>query len=201
MYRFAAGVVAMLIVSATVLAADDPGKAREIVKQNCAACHGADGNSPLPANPSLAGQHADYLLKQMREFKSGIRGNPVMMGMLANLSDSDLRALAGYFASQNPKASSARDKDGALMGQGIYRGGIAAKSVAACAGCHAPDGSGIPAQYPRLAGQQTEYVVAQLKAFRAEGRVNDLNEMMRSVAANLNDKEISALAEYISGLR
>lgn len=201
MYRFTAGVVAMLILSATALAADDPGKAQDIVKQNCAACHGADGNSPLPANPSLAGQHADYLLKQMREFKSGIRGNAVMMGMLANLTDNDLRALAGYFASQKPNANSARDKDRALMGQGIYRGGIAAKSVAACAGCHAPDGSGIPAQYPRLAGQQSEYVVAQLKAFRAEGRVNDPNEMMRSVAANLNDKEISALAEYISGLR
>lgn len=201
MYRFVVGATALLFVSGNVLSGDASEKARAIVKQNCAACHGADGNSPLPANPNLAGQHIDYMLKQFREFKSGTRGNPIMASMLGNLGDDDLRNVASHYATQKPAASAAKDKPLALQGQAIYRSGIASKSVPACSGCHSPNGAGIPAQFPRLAGQHAEYVAAQLRAFRAGERANDLNQMMQSATANLSDREISALAEYIAGLR
>ena len=143
-----------------------PPRRRHIVNQVCAACHGADGNSPLPMNPSLAGQHAEYLFKQLNEFKSGTRNNPVMMGMVANLSAEDMRNLAAYYAAQKP------DTDGG-EGQGPGRrraaSSIAAampsNGVAACAGCHSPNGAGIPAQYPRLAGQHPDYVARPIEGF------------------------------------
>lgn len=184
------------------LAADagDPAQPPAVVSQVCAACHGGDGNSPLAMNPSLAGQHAAYLLKQLQEFKSGLRGNPVMMGMTANLSDEDMRNIAAYYASQTARPLAAKDKDLAAQGAKLYRGGSLEKGVAACAGCHSPNGAGIPAQYPRLAGQHPDYVLAQLKAFRAEERANDPNKMMRAVSSKLSDKDMAALAEYISGL-
>ncbi|MEQ1879669.1 MAG: c-type cytochrome [Burkholderiales bacterium] len=201
MYRFIVGVIALLIVSGNVLSADATEKALAIVKQNCAACHGPDGNSLLPANPKLAGQHREYMLKQLKEFKSGARRNPVMASMLGNLVDEDLSLLASHFSAQNSASSSAKDKSLALQGRAIYRGGLVSKAVPACSGCHSPNGAGIPAQFPRLAGQHAEYVAAQLKAFRAGERSNDLNHMMQTAVANLNDGEISALAEYIAGLR
>lgn len=186
--------------SAPAADAGDPAKAQTIANQVCAACHGADGNSPLAMNPSLAGQHAGYLLKQLKEFKSGARSNPVMMGMVANLSDDDMRNLAAYYASQQARPMAAKDKDLAAQGAKLYRGGSLEKGFAACAGCHSPNGAGIPVQYPRLAGQHPDYVLAQLKAFRAEERANDPNKMMRAVSSKLSDKDIAALAEYISGL-
>jgi cytochrome c553 len=184
----------------------DPSQARQLVKQVCASCHAEDGNSMLVANPVLAGQHADYTLKQLLNFrprdgKPPERPNAVMGGMVANLSADDLRNLADYFEVQKRKPRAARDPELARLGQMIYRGGIAAKNVAACTACHGPNGSGIPAQFPLLAGQFAEYTAAQLRAFRVGERANDPNRMMRAVAEKLSDREIAALAEYIAGLR
>jgi cytochrome c553 len=199
MVRFIAALVALISIT-SAHAAGDPAKGQAIVGKVCAACHGFDGNSFLPANPSLAGQHEEYLFKQLTEFKSGARNSPIMAPMVASLSTDDMRNLAAYYASQTPKQMGAKDKDLVAQGRKLYRGGNAANGVAACAGCHSPNGAGIPAQYPRLASQHADYVAAQLKAFRAGDRANDPNQMMRSTAIKLTDKEIAALAEYISGL-
>ena len=203
MNRCIAASMAAFISVTSAVAADfgDPAKAQPIASQICAACHGADGNSPLPMNPSLAGQHPEYLFKQLNEFKSGSRNNAVMMGMVAGLSAEDMRNLAAYYSAQKPSESAAKDKDLVAQGRKLFRGGNLATGVAACAGCHSPNGAGIPSQYPRLAGQHPEYVATQLKAFRASERANDANNMMRAVAARLTDKEIAAVAEYLSGLR
>ena len=184
----------------------DPAEARDLVMKVCASCHAEDGNSALSANPVLAGQHADYTLKQLQNFrprdgKPAERPNAVMAGMVANLSADDLRNLAAYFELQKPRLRAARDADLVRLGQAIYRGGIPAKNVVACMACHGPNGSGIPAQFPRLAGQYAEYTSAQLRAFRGGERANDPNRMMRAVAEKLSDREIAALAEYIAGLR
>ncbi len=184
----------------------DAAKGQEIAGKVCAACHGPDGNSPLPVNPSLAGQHPEYLYKQMSNFKPkdgkpAERNNPIMAGIVAGLSDGDMKNVAAYYASQTPRPRAARDAELVKQGQLIYRGGIAAKSVAACASCHSPNGAGLPAQYPRVAGQHAEYTAAQLKAFRSGERKNDPNAMMRTVAGKLSDRETAAVAEYIAGLR
>jgi len=184
----------------------DAAKGQEIVGKVCAACHGPDGNSPLPVNPSLAGQHAEYIVKQLVNFKSkdgkpAERSNAIMAGNAAGLSDDDMKNVAVFYASQTPRPRSARDPELVKQGQLIYRGGIAAKSVAACASCHSPNGAGLPAQFPRVAGQHAEYTAAQLKAFRTGERKNDPNNMMRTVAGKLSDREIAAVSEYIAGLR
>jgi cytochrome c553 len=198
--------VAGLMAASPALAAStvkgDPAKAQPIVSQVCAACHSADGNSIIPANPNLAGQHAEYITKQLTNFKSSERKNPIMMGMAATLSPDDMKNLGVFFSEKANKATGGvKDKSIALQGQKLYRGGNLATGVAACAGCHSPDGAGIPAQFPRLAGQSTDYVIAQLKAFRSGERANDPNKMMRMIAAKLTDQEIGAVAEYISALR
>lgn len=184
----------------------DPAKAQQLVTQVCAACHGADGNSAAAVNPSLAGQHPEYTAKQLADFKSqggkpAARPNAVMAGMVGNLSADDMNNLAAYFAAQKPKPRSARDPELVKLGQSIYRGGVLAKGVAACASCHAPNGAGIPAQYPRISGQHAEYTASQLKAFRSGERANDANRMMRMTAAKLTDREIAAVSEYVAGLR
>ena len=179
----------------------DPAQAQQIVTKVCAACHAADGNSVSPANPVLAGQHADYVAKQLANYKSGERKNPVMQGLSAPLSSADIKNLAAYFEAQKPKLRAARDPALVKIGQQIYRGGIAAKGIAACASCHGPNGAGIPAQFPRVAGQYAEYTVAQLHAFRAGERANDPNKMMSATATKLSDQEIKSVAEYIAGLR
>lgn len=199
MIRVAAAVFAIAF-AASAHAAGDAAKGQEIVGKVCAACHGFDGTAAIPANPSLAGQHAEYIFKQLSEFKSGARANAVMAGMVVTLSTDDMRNVAAYYSAQPARAMGAKDKDLAIRGAKLYRGGNAANGVAACAGCHSPNGAGIPAQYPRLASQHGEYVTAQLKAFRAGDRANDANQMMRATAAKLSDKDIAALAEYISGL-
>jgi len=181
-------------------------KAQGIVTQVCSACHGNDGNSVAPANPKIAGQFPDYLNKQLGDFKSAggkkaARENPVMNGMVANLSEGDMKALAGYFSGQKLKPAAASDKDLAALGQKLWRGGNAASGVPACSGCHGPAGAGIPGQYPRLAGQYPEYIATQLKSFRDGARANDPNGMMRGVAARLTEREINALAQYAAGLR
>jgi len=184
----------------------DPGKAQKIVSEVCSACHGTDGNSVIPANPTIAGQHPEYTYRQLTNFKAvggkpAERNNAVMAGMVAALSDEDMRNLAAYYAAQKPKGNVARDPELARLGQAIFRGGVLSKGVAACSGCHATNGAGMPAQYPRLAGQHAGYIEAQLKSFRAGERANDPNRMMRAIAAKLSDREIAAVAEYIAGLR
>ncbi|AMO23748.1 c-type cytochrome [Ramlibacter solisilvae] len=165
----------------------------------CAACHGADGNSGVPANPKLAQQHPEYLVKQLEEFKSGKRTSPIMQGMAAQLTPADMKNIAHWAASNKAKPGFAKDKDLVILGEKIYRGGIADKQVAACAGCHSPNGAGIPAQYPRLSGQHADYTAAQLTAFRDGVRAN--SPQMAQIAARLSDKEIKAVADYIAGLR
>lgn len=165
----------------------------------CAACHGADGNSAIAANPKLSQQHPEYLVKQLQEFKSGKRNNAVMKGFAAALSDDDMRNISYWLVSKPAKAGFAKDKDLVALGERIYRGGIADRNIAACAGCHSPNGAGIPAQYPRLAGQHADYTAAQLNMFRDGSRANSVQ--MTQVAAKLNDKEIKAVSDYIAGLR
>ena len=189
---------------ATVRAAEPATKAdtaEQIVAKVCSACHASDGNSATPANPVLAGQHAEYTAKQLANFKSGERKNPVMLGMASTLAPEDMKKLGEYFQQQKTKPRSAKDPELVKVGQQIYRGGIMSKGVAACASCHGPSGAGIPAQFPRVAGQYAEYTVAQLQGFRAGERANDPNRMMRAVAARLSDAEIKAVSEYMAGLR
>jgi len=177
----------------------DLAKGGAISTQVCAACHTADGSRGSPANPIIAGQHPEYLVKQLAEFKSGKRKNPVMQGMAAPLSEEDMRNVAAFYASKTAKPGFAKNKDTVALGEKIYRGGIAERNVPACAGCHAPNGSGMPAQYPRLGGQHGDYVEAQMTAFRSGARAN--NPVMTAVAAKMNDKEIKAVSDYIAGLR
>jgi cytochrome c553 len=184
----------------------DPAKAQQIVTQVCAACHGADGNSAIPMNPVIAAQHAPYAFKQLVNFKAeggkpAERPSPVMSGIVAPLSREDMANLAAYFASQQAKPRTARDPELVKLGQEIYRGGILKKGVPACASCHAPNGAGIPAQFPRLAGQHAQYTVEELRQFRAGERANDPNRMMRLIADKLSDREIAAVAQFIEGLR
>jgi len=197
---FAGAAVAAEPAAAPAPARGDPAKGQTLAAQACAGCHGADGNSGIPANPSLAGQHAGYIAKQLGEFKSGARKNAVMMGFAAALSPQDMLDLGAFYARQTPTPRAAGDRELAQAGQKLYRGGHAANGLPACAGCHSPNGAGIPAQYPRLAGQHAEYTAAQLRAFRAGERGNDANAVMRTIAARLSDRDIQALAEYTSGL-
>ncbi|GAB3504334.1 c-type cytochrome [Curvibacter fontanus] len=165
----------------------------------CAACHGADGNSGIPANPKLAQQHPQYLAKQLQEFKSGKRNSAVMKGFASVLSDEDMMDIGAWLAAQKAKPGFAKDKELVALGERIYRGGIPDRQIAACAGCHSPNGAGIPAQYPRLSGQHADYTTAQLQSFRDGVRKNSLP--MTQVAAKMNDREIKAVADYIAGLR
>ena len=179
----------------------NPAQAEQIVAKVCSACHAADGNSASPANPVLAGQHADYIAKQLANFKAGERKNPVMLGMASALSADDMKNLGAYFQGQKQKPRAAKDPELVKIGQSIYRGGVAAKGIAACSSCHGPSGAGIPAQFPRIGGQYPEYTSLQLQSFRSGERANDPNKMMRTIAAKMSDKEIKAVAEYIAGLR
>ena len=180
-------------------------KAQNIAAQVCAACHAADGNGTAAANPKLSGQFPEYLFKQLVDFKAqggkkAARESAIMPGMVANLSEADMKGLAAFYAGQALNPSAAADKNLAALGQKIWRSGTAS-GVPACAGCHGPAGAGLPAQFPRLAGQFAEYTAAQLKLFRDGGRSNDANGVMRGVAARLSDREMRAVAEYAAGLR
>jgi cytochrome c553 len=177
----------------------DLAKGEAIVAGVCAACHAADGNSMIPANPKLAQQHPEYILKQLQEFKSGKRANPVMMGFASQLSPEDMRNVAYFVASKAATPGFAKEKETVALGEKIYRGGIADRQIAACAGCHGPNGSGMPAQYPRLSGQHADYTVSQLTQFRDGVRKNSVQ--MTQVAAKMNDREIKAVSDYIAGLR
>jgi cytochrome c553 len=179
----------------------DPKAAESIVNQVCAACHAVDGNSAAAANPKLAGLNAEYLYKQLNDFKSGARKNAVMSGMVAALTPQDMKNLAAYFSAQQPKPGTSKDQTLALLGQKVFRGGVLGAGVPACASCHGPQGKGIPSQFPRLAGQHSDYIYAQLNAFRVEARANDGAKMMRNIAAKMTDADMKAVASYIQGLR
>jgi cytochrome c553 len=176
----------------------DPAKGQALA-QVCVACHVADGSRGSPANPILQGQHPEYIVKQLQEFKSGKRKNAVMMGFASGLSDEDMRHIAAFYAGKAAKPGAAKNKDTIRLGEKIYRGGILEKSVPACAGCHGPTGSGIPAQYPRLGGQHADYTEAQMVAFRGGARAN--SAQMMTIASRMSDLEIKAVSDYIAGLR
>lgn len=177
----------------------DLAKAEATYNAVCVACHGVDGNSAVPANPKLAQQHPEYLVKQLQEYKSGKRNNAVMKGFASTLSDEDMRGMAYFMTAKKAKPGFAKDKELVALGERIYRGGIADRQVPACAACHSPNGAGMPAQYPRLGGQHAEYTTAQLTGFRDGIRKNNLQ--MSQVAAKMNDREIKAVSDYIAGLR
>jgi cytochrome c553 len=177
----------------------DLAKGSEKFAAVCVACHGADGNSGAVENPKLAGQHPEYLVKQLQEFKSGKRKNAVMQGFATMLSDEDMRNVAYWAAGQKAKPGFAKDKELVALGERIYKGGIADRQVAACAGCHSPTGAGIPSQYPRLAGQHADYIAVSLRGYRDGTRNNNIQ--MTQNAAKMNDREIKAVADYVAGLR
>jgi cytochrome c553 len=187
-----------LMTFATHAADIEAGKAKSAI---CAACHGADGNSSNVIWPSLAGQHASYIYKQLKDFKEGRRSNASMTGMVAILNDDDMKNLAAYYESQQPR-SAAFDGELIESGESIYRGGITETSVAACMGCHAPSGTGNgPAGWPSLKGQHPEYIVTQLQAFKQGTRSNDTGKMMRNVSARMSEMEMKSVAAYIAGIQ
>jgi cytochrome c553 len=167
--------------------------------QSCASCHNADGNSAVAANPKLAQQHPEYILKQLQDFKSGKRKSAIMKPFASALSEEDMRNVAWFVGSKKVKPGFSKEKDLVSLGEKIYWGGIADRQIPACAGCHSPNGAGIPAQYPRLGGQHADYTMAQLGQFRDGTRQN--SPQMTGVAAKLNDREIKAVSDYIAGLR
>ena len=165
----------------------------------CVACHGAAGNSTITQNPKLAGQHEAYIQKQLHNFKGPDRNNAIMTGIAKALGEDDVRNIAAYLEQQKPAPGSARNKNTVDLGKKIYRAGIAEKQVPACAGCHGPNGAGIPAQYARLAGQHQDYTIAQLTNFRTGTRAN--SAQMTAVGKRMSDEEMQAVADYIAGLR
>jgi cytochrome c553 len=165
----------------------------------CVSCHGASGNSTIATNPKLSGQPEAYLYKQLVNFAGPQRNNPVMTTYAKMLSDDEKKNIAAYLSTQAPKAGAAKNKDTIELGKKIYRGGIAEKNVPACASCHGPAGGGLPAQYPRLAGQHQDYTAAQLTAFRQNGRQNSAE--MTTIAKRLSDDEIKAVSDYVAGLK
>jgi len=164
----------------------------------CAACHGADGRGTAPTNPNLAGQHAEYIATQLAAFKSGARPSPIMQGMAAGVSPEDAAAVGAYYASQKPVESMAKDKALAQRGEKLWRAGMKGVNAPACAGCHGAAGHGIPAQYPRLAGQNADLIEGWLKAYGSGARPHPV---MSPIAAKLSENDAKALAQYISGLR
>ena len=210
--------LSLTFVSASALAAEehaaekaqpkaDAAAGKAIASQVCAACHGADGNSTISVNPKLAGQHPEYIYKQLSNFKGkdgkpAERVIPIMGGMAAGLSDADMRNVAAYYASQTQTPATAKgNRESIELGQKLWRGGDQSKGLPACSGCHGPAGAGLPAMYPRIGGQHADYTEAQLKAFRVGERANDPAKMMRMIAVKLTDAEIKAVSDYAAGLR
>ncbi len=166
----------------------------------CAACHGTDGNSPTDMYPKLAGQHADYLTKQLQEFKTGIRNNAIMMGMSTPLSEQDMQDISAYFETQTmtPETVTA---ELAEPGRNLYMGGDPQRGIPSCSACHGPRGNGLAlAKFPKISGQYPAYLKAQLESFRSKARNNDQNGMMSDIAAKLTDNDIELLSKYISAL-
>lgn len=198
-----AGLMALVYASAAAAAPAAAPKAdlergKQIATTVCAACHGADGNSAIPANPVLAGQHGDYIATQLAAFKSGARPSPVMQGMAAGLAPEDMHSLGAYFEAQTPAQMNARDRALAQRGQQIWRGGVKSAGVPACAGCHGAAGHGVPSQFPRLAGQHADLTLGWLKAYASGARPH---AVMTVIASKLNENDMKAVAEYSAGLR
>lgn len=209
----AALVSAAFVIGAPAAAQDaakgkpDLARAKQISETVCAACHGADGNSAIPANPNLAGQGAEYISRQLEHFKSGVRPNAIMQAMAATLTPADMVALGIYFSRQQLKPGTAQDPKLVAVGQSLFRGGDVATGVPACAACHSPDGAGIPRNFPRLAGQHADYASAQLKAFASGGRAADpggkdtQGRIMATIAQRMTEAQMKAAADYAAGLR
>lgn len=200
-FRIFAAFALGLFSAVSANAAGDAAKGATIANQVCMACHGADGNSPISMYPTLAGQHPEYITKQLHDFKSGERKNAIMAGMVAALTDEDMANLGAYYASQTAKPGTAKSNGKGSVGEKIYKAGIAGLGVPACASCHGPTGAGVPVQFPRLAGQHADYTVAQLQTFRSGERANDAAKMMRMIASKLSEQDMAAVADYIQGLR
>jgi cytochrome c553 len=189
-----------LYLSAAAMA-EGTAEAGQAKSTPCVACHGVNGNSANPEWPNLAGQHPQYIVKQLKAFKGGARQNPLMTPQAQALSDADMEDLAAYFSTQTLTGLEA-DSSKVALGQRLFRAGDAAKGIAACGSCHGPAGHGNPAAlYPSIRGQHATYVEAQLKAYRSGTRQTDQNQMMRGVAKSLTDDEIAAVAAYVQGLR
>ena len=186
-------------ISLGVQAAAEKSTVPKVVTNVCAACHNADGNSVITLNPKLAGQHPEYLLKQLTNFKEGSRANAVMSGMVATLSPEDMQVVATYFSQQATTLGVAKTNGYGSLGEKIYRGGIQKNNVPACASCHGVNGMGLPKQFPRLSGQHADYVLVQMKAFRTGERANA--PMMTAISVKLTDQEMAAVADYVQGLR
>jgi cytochrome c553 len=193
--------VAMLFgLIGSAQAAEGDAEAGKAKSATCAACHGADGNASLTMYPKIAGQHAEYLYKQLQEFKSGVRPDPVMAGMAAALSEQDMKDLAAYFSSQTMSAGSTPE-DVVAAGELLYRGGDMERGIPACIACHGPRGVGHSlAGFPKISFQHPDYIKSQLEKFRSGDRANDMNGMMGDIAVKLTDKDIEILSKYISGL-
>jgi cytochrome c553 len=203
--RFFTGLAGvMLLVYASVASSAAPApkadleRGKQVASTVCAACHGADGNSTGPTNPNLAGQHGDYIAAQLAAFKSGARPSPIMKGMASALSADDMRNVGAWFESQKLVPRFARDKALAERGRNVWRGGVKATGVPACAGCHGAEGLGIPSEFPRLAGQYADLTYGWLKAFASGARPQPV---MGAVASAMSDADMKAVAEYASGLR
>jgi cytochrome c553 len=197
----ALGLATILGWSGVAAAAGDK-DAGQAKSSTCMACHGADGNSANPEWPSLAGQHASYIVKQIKHFKDNERSNPLMSPMALILSDQDAEDLAAYYASTTPRPTGEAEPSKVKLGQTLFRAGIPERGIPACAGCHGPNGSGNPgAAYPRIGGQHAVYAAAQLRAYKSNARATDPNSMMRAIAAKLSEDEIDAVASYVQGLR
>jgi cytochrome c553 len=213
--------VTLLAVSATVSAAEekkpahaeaaavkiDPAKGGSLFADGdnarglpaCVSCHGAAGNSTITVNPKLAAQHQGYLYKQLVNFTTADRNQPVMTTYAKMLTDEEKHNIAAYLATQQQKPGAAKNKDTVEPGKKIYRGGIAETKVPACASCHGATGSGIPVQYPRIGGQHQDYTVAQLTAFKTGARKN--SPQMTAIAKRMSDEEMKAVADYVAGLK
>lgn len=165
----------------------------------CVSCHGAAGNSSIVANPKLSGQFTSYTHKQLVDFTTPNRQQPIMTTYAKMLTDAEKKDIAAWLAVQVHKPGAAKNKDTVELGRKIYRGGIAERGVAACASCHGANASGIPAQYPRLAGQHQDYTTAQLEAFKSGTRAN--SPQMTTLSQRMSTAEMRAVADYIAGLR
>jgi cytochrome c553 len=197
----ALSLVAVLGWSGTAAAAGNK-EAGQAKSATCMACHGMEGNSANPEWPNLAGQHASYVAKQLKHFKVGERSNALMSPMAMMLADQDVEDVAAYYAATTPRPTGEAEPSKVKLGEKIYRAGIPAAGVPACAGCHGPAGAGNPgAAFPRIGGQHAVYAAAQLRAYKTGARATDPNAMMRTITAKLSDAEIDAVASYLQGMR
>lgn len=202
MNKFVVALVFALVNAAapSLLLAQADAAAGQAKSALCASCHGNDGNSALAINPKLAGQNAAYIVKQLMDFKSGVRADPIMAAMVLSLSEQDMQDIAAWYSSQTVSLRG-ENPDSLELGETLYRAGNQEIAVAACSACHSPTGQGnAPAGFPSLSGQHAEYTLKQLKSFRTGERANDSNAMMRTIVERFTDKELEALASYVSGL-